>query len=528
MKRLSLLFLLAFATQAFAQFYVPPYQTWRQTLLTNLTMAGVRADLGIINATNIVVDDTVFTTTGDMLGLKTGTPVTNIMLYGNGGNVVKTNQNTIVVLTNVGNVFVGAFTGNATVPYAGVSSLLFGTGGIAMTNTAFGFYQPAGNAIAPFVSIHRNDPTNSGGLFFHNDYTYGGVSGQYMQLGFDSFFPGGPYWAIYLNSLGTDIMRIGTTNGIQGHIVFGSKAVPEPHEMVCINDFNYQNAFTSSSHGSTNDATAVQYSLALNSASNGLITRAWGNPYDGVTITKNLSSDKGWLTFMNDTGTTNRWRVGGLDNDFVIYEGAAATHTAPGNEVFKIKRDEQYHIRLKNDIEVGIAPLDMTQPTQLKPGLTWNNDSLSTDGWMGIHFTNGVDDMAIHKIGRYTKYGFTNESHTILLMTLSGGVMVTNVSAKLPRSASKTEAWVWADCYYVLPASTPCWIITDNIYLGNYWTSYAVTDWAWFRGIDTNIVTTLLCYTNGVLNPSFLLGAGTAGLPNQSEGNLGPTAYLRY
>jgi hypothetical protein len=534
MKRLSLLFLLAFATQAFAQFYVPPYQTWRQTLLTNLTMAGTRADLGIINATNVVVDPTVFTTTGDTLGLISGAPITNAMAYGT-GNLVRTNQAAVVALTNVANTFKGTLTGTllgnaqtASNVVAGViltnpvmSGAINGTAQLLLTNSYNNIYGGAGLQQAATLTLHRDSPTNTGGLFFKNDYTYGVISNNYIQLGFDSIFAGGPYWAIYLDSLGTDVMRIGATNGIQGHFVFGSKAVPTTDEMVCINDY----AFQSGTAGLLpNDYLKIQYSLALNCASNGLITRAWGNPYDGVTITKNFSTDPGWLTFMNDMGNTNRWRVGALSNDFVIYEGAAATHTAPGNEVFKIKRDEQYHIKLKNNIEVGTAPVDMTQPTQVAPTLVWGNALPgTTEGWLGMVFTNGVDDMAIHKIGRYTAYGFTNASHTIMLLTLQGSVITTNVTAKLPKSFSRKNSWVWADCYYVVPASAVCWILSDFKDAGDFWTQYDTALWPWYRGIDTNIVgATQYTYTNGVLNPTFYMPYSLG------EGNLGPTAYLRY
>jgi len=159
------------------------------------------------------------------------------------------------------------------------------------------------------------------------------------------------------------------------------------------------------------------------------------------------------------------------------------------------------------------------------PEIPWENDAPGglggSAGWVGIKFTVGSDDMAINKLGRWTKYGLTNSSHQVILLAQSGDTMVTNTVVKLPKSAAKKNAWVWGDCYTVVPAGSVVWIVTDAYADSDY---YAVWNgWPHYTGADTNIVGSIYgVYTNGVLSGDMLMGPGDINYNN------GPVSYQRY
>lgn len=115
------------------------------------------------------------------------------------------------------------------------------------------------------------------------------------------------------------------------------------------------------------------------------------------------------------------------------------------------------------------------------------------NGWLGVCFVAGSDDMLLKALGRYSVGGLTNKQHQVLVLNSD---YTTNGAVTLPRNGKQGD-FVWANCNIMVNAGSTNYLITDtgegDYYLGTN------TPAGW----DNNINSIYSCYgsaTNQVLD----------------------------
>lgn len=296
MKKLLSLFLLSWAATALGQYYVPPYAPWRQTILTNLTVAGVRSDLGIINATNVVVNDTQLDTTGDVLSIKDGVVVTNLLIRG---------------ATSTNSVGTNAFTGLSI--YSKLVPLEF---------------WPA-TAAGTYIDFHRADKTVPQYFRWYDEdsteLSY--IDGLKPWFGFgpDIVSPANSYFCFYDSCAGVDVFNMGSMLSNRCHVAINT--VPSKTRTFVVQDL-----LTDTNVWSVNNEYTMEI-ISRTNVSGGLLLDSYSVKYNGIHLYRGVGAAN-WILF-DQGASTYDWRLGGVGNNLVFYSGGAAASTAyaPGTAV---------------------------------------------------------------------------------------------------------------------------------------------------------------------------------------------------
>jgi len=496
MKKLLTLSLLVFASTAFAQFYVPPYTPWRQTLLTNRTVAGVRSDLGIINATNVVVNENQLATTDDILAIKDGALATNVTHWG-----------------------------TLAFPSAGAIA--------NATNASFNFYAVGAAASGP--TLYRSGLTNDIYIRWCNmddtNTTFDGYPPS-IGIGPDYALPEATYFTMYDNVIGQDVFMVGQSNSTRGHFLFG----PGGYSLDPTVTFTFaDNKFDMTTNSLAASGTQrLQSSMVIQAVTNGLGIHST-NIYSDLLYLAGASGANHFLRFGNDAASyAYDWRIGLSTNalhynDLTFYNtdgGTSQQPNAPGRPYLRLHPLNQPFVWVTNLFE-GAASCNLTYRVDMTAGnISWYNSRPgggSGVGWAGFTFTNAGNGFAITKLGRYVKTNtcINGASHRIVLLerATNSATWTTNTTVLLPRTSLVSSNWVFGDCYAVVSPNTQVFVMTDTTDGLDYWGAWgAAVQWD-----DTTM------YLGAKAYGTYVTGDLTATPPSVMDvnANYGPLAYVR-
>jgi hypothetical protein len=390
--------------------------------------------------------------------------------------------------------------------------------------TAFYPTTPWGN----FIDFHRpNQNTPSGIRFLWDKDPHIPVEGPAaLWVGMDyARQDGRSFFTLYDSVVGLDGFMFGFGDNLRGHFSMGLDGLAETATL-SIHDI--RDGALSYGDGIPYVDSNLTHSVDIYAKSNGIVINHVSptGAYDSLILWRDEYASR-WINW-HQGDSTRDWRLGWVNTNYDLsfwnkHGLADQDANTPGDQVLRLHAGTPNYVWAREYLS-GQPWHSLDRDFPYDPTVIWDNGapggSGGPNGWVGMMFTNGVDDLAITKLGRFTRYGLTNKTHQILLMTQSGTAMVTNTALWLPKSRTTPGQWVWADCYTVIPAGAVVWIITDTQSGGDYNGYWSVE--AGYCG-ETNLAggTFYGVYTNSVLSPKYRMP------PIQLWGNYGPVSYVR-